>query len=292
MPNQIVSVKKGRRWQPCQHIPGEDCDDDCTKIENPRFRRRLPRHHPPANALRQRGPPPTEPEAYAIGIDAYTYLYPLVLMDVTRRQAINIEPDKMIGRGPMNMFIRARTFPPADFRDVVRPNFDTLYSIAWLDLTHEPMVVSAPDTHGRFYLLPMLDMWTDVFASPGQRTTGTGPVRFAVVPPGWHGKLPAGVSRIDAPTPFVWIIGRAQTIGPKDYDAVHKVQDGYVVTPLSRLGKPPVSVKPVIDPKIDMKTSPMLQVNAMPPAKFFAATTVLLKTNPPHITDQPIIARM
>ena len=236
--------------------------------------------------------PPTEPEAYAIGIDAYTYLYPLVLMDVTRRQAINIEPDKMIGRGPMNMFTHARTFPPADFRDVVRPNFDTLYSIAWLDLTHEPMVVSAPDTHGRFYLLPMLDMWTDVFASPGQRTTGTGPVRFAVVPPGWHGKLPAGVSRIDAPTPFVWIIGRTQTIGPKDYDAVHKVQDGYVVTPLSRLGKPPVSVKPVIDPKIDMKTSPMLQVNAMPPAKFFAAATELLKTNPPHITDQPIIARM
>jgi hypothetical protein len=234
----------------------------------------------------------TEQETYEIGVEAYTYFYPLVLMDVTRRQAVNIEPGKMIGRGPMNVFTHARMFPPADFRDVVRVNFDTLYSIAWLDLTKEPMVVSAPDTQGRYYLLPMLDMWTDVFASPGKRTTGTQAVSFAVVPPGWRGELPQGVERIDAPTPYVWIIGRTQTNGAKDYDAVHKVQDGYAITPMSQWGKTPEPVKAVIDSTVDMKTAPMLQVNAMAPGQFFAAAAELLKVNPPHITDQPIVARM
>jgi hypothetical protein len=231
-------------------------------------------------------------EAYEIGIEAYTYLYPLVLMDATRRQAVNVEAGKFIGRGPMNAFTNVRTFPPADFRDVVRPNFDTLYSIAWLDLAKEPLIVSVPDTQDRYYLLPMLDMWTDVFACPGKRTTGTGANRFAVVCPNWRDKLPEGAKRIDAPTPYVWIIGRTQTDGPKDYEAVHKVQDGYTITPLSQLGKPPQLVPATIDPSVDMKRPPMTQVDTMTAGKYFAYAAELLKLHPPHITDEPIIARM
>jgi hypothetical protein len=205
---------------------------------------------------------------------------------------VNIEAGKVIGRGPMNAFTHGRTFPPADFRDVVRPNFDTLYSLAWLDLTKEPMVVTTSDTQGRYYMLPMLDMWTDVFACPGKRTTGTGAARFVVVPPGWQGKLPEGIQRIDAPTPYVWIIGRTQTNGQTDYAAVHQVQDGYTITPLSQLGKAAQAVKATIDPTVDMKTPPMTQVDTMAADKYFAYAAERLKVNPPHITDQPIVARM
>ena len=94
-----------------------------------------------------------EQEAYEIGVEAYTYF---LLTRPDGRDAAsgrNVEAGKVIGRGPMNAFTHVRTFPPADFRDVVRPNFDTLYSIAWLDLAKEPLVVSAPDTQGRYYML-------------------------------------------------------------------------------------------------------------------------------------------
>ena len=92
----------------------------------------------------------SEDQAYDIGVDAYLYLYPLVLMDVTRLQATNVPAGKVLMRGPMNTLINLPTFPPAEFRDVVRTNFDTLYSAAWLDLTKEPIILSVPDTDGRY----------------------------------------------------------------------------------------------------------------------------------------------
>jgi hypothetical protein len=236
--------------------------------------------------------PITEQDAHAIGVDAYLYFYPLITMDLTRKQSTNIEPGKEIAKGPMNMFVNVPAYPPADLRLVVRPNFDTLYSPAWLDLTQEPMVVSAPDTNGRYYLLPMLDMWTDVFASPGWRTTGTQAANFVITPPGWTGSVPAGMTRTGAPTPYVWIIGRTKTDGPADYDAVHKIQAGYKITPLSQWGKPAQPVVAKIDPTVDMKTPPKTQVDTMPAGKFFAYAAQLLKLHPPHLTDQPIIAQL
>ena len=234
----------------------------------------------------------SEEEAHAIGVDAYVYFYSLVTMDVTRRQMTNIEPGKKFGFGPTNMFANVPAYPPAEMKAVVRPNFDTLYSVAWLDLTKEPMVVSVPDTSGRYYLLPMLDMWSDVFASPGWRTTGTQAADYALVPPGWSGTLPAGVVRIDAPTPYVWIIGRTKTDGPSDYDAVHKIQAGLKIAPLSQWGKTPAAMEAKIDPSVDMTTPPKTQVDTMPAGKYFAYAAQLLKVNPPHLTDQPIVARM
>ena len=236
--------------------------------------------------------PVTEEEAHAIGVDAYLYFYPILTMDVTRKQLTNEEPMPGGIGGPMNRFANVGAFPTADMRVVVRPNFDTLYSSGWLDLTKEPMVVSTPDTDGRYYLLPMLDMWTDVFASPGWRTTGTEVGNFLVTPPGWTGTFPDDMTQIQAPTPYVWIIGRTKTDGPADYDAVHKIQAGYKITPLSQWGGEPTAPEVKIDPSVDMKTPPKIQVDTMPADKYFAYAAELLKLHPPHITDQPIIAQL
>jgi hypothetical protein len=240
----------------------------------------------------QAAEPISEPEAHAIGVNAYLYFYPLVTMELTRRQLTNGGPAASPIQAPMNAFANIGAYPAADMKAVVRPNFDTLYSSAWLDLTREPVVVSVPDTGGRYYLLPMLDMWTDVFASPGWRTTGTQAGNFLVTQHGWTGSAPAGVTRIDAPTTYVWIIGRTKTDGPADYDAVHKIQAGLKVTPLSGWGKTSPPPAAAFDPGVDMKTPPKEQVDAMPAAKYFAAAAEILKLQPPHLTDQPIIAQI
>ncbi|MGR9085931.1 MAG: DUF1254 domain-containing protein [Gammaproteobacteria bacterium] len=243
--------------------------------------------------------PATQPtlsadETYALAKDAYLYAYPLVLMDITMRQTTNVPDATSVPmRAPINQFAHFREYPKADARDVVRFNFDTLYSFAWLDVSKDPIVLSVPDTGGRYYLTPMLDMWTDVFAVPGTRTTGGMAGNFAIVPPNWQGKLPKGVELIRAPTPLVWIMGRTQTNGPDDYDNVHKVQDAYRLTPLSRLGKPytPPKTSPT-DPTVDNQTPPLVQVKNLSGVELLTRFSQLLKKHPPHGNDYPILFRM
>jgi hypothetical protein len=232
-------------------------------------------------------------DADTIAVEAYVYLYPLVLMDITRLQTTNLE--KWDGKGiaaPMNTYGHFRAFPPLTFKTVVRPNFDTMYSSLWLDMTKEPMILSIPDSGGRYYLWPALHMWTDVFAVPGWRTTGTKAGDYAYCPPGWTGDLPKGVTRVDAPTPFIWFIGRTQTNGEKDYDAVHKFQDGMKITPLSQWGKTWNAPAGKVDPSVDMKTPPMTQVDNLTGKQFFARGANLMKLHPPKTTDFSQIARM
>ena len=235
----------------------------------------------------------TPAQAKAIAVEAYVYTYPLVMMDMTRRVMTNVPPGLKPGLGPKNAFHHFRTYPPADFREVVRPNFDTLYSSAWLDLTKEPMVLSIPDSGGRYYLVPLMDMWTDAYAAPGKRTSGTAAAHWAVVPPGWSGALPAGVERIDSPTVYNWVIGRTQTNGPSDYAAVNAFQDGFRITPLSQWGKPaaaPAAFTP--DPTVNMKVPPPAQVDGMAGDAYFAYAAELMKLHEPHLTDWSIVARM
>ena len=218
--------------------------------------------------------------------EAYTYLYPLLTMELTRRQMVNLPAAQKPGFGPANRFSHVRQFPVAEFRVVVRPNFDTLYSSAWLDLTQGPVRVDVPDSDGRYYMLPLLDMWTDVFANPGKRTTGTGARTFVVTAPGYAGPVPDDATHVEAPTPWIWVVGRTQTNGTADYDAVHRFQDELRIT---ELGEP---VGQVIDPTIDMETEPLRAVNAMTAPEFFELAAALLKVHPPHHSDFSQLARM
>lgn len=124
-----------------------------------------------------------------------------------------------------NVLIHGRELLGPGASRVVTPNVDTLYSNAWLDLREGPLVLDVPDTAGRFYVLGLLDFYTNPFAAIGQRTTGTAAGRFLIAPPGWQGRVPQGMRRIDAPTPWLWMIGRLLVEGSGDLPAVHALQD-------------------------------------------------------------------
>ncbi len=237
--------------------------------------------------------PLTPDEVREIALDAYIYAYPLVLMDLTRKVQTNTElPDSKTMHAPMNQFYHAPVFPDASFTDVVRANADTLYSFLWFDVSQEPLVIDVSASGGRYYLLPLLDMWTDIFASPGKRTSGTGPQTYAITGPGWNGALPAGLTQIKSPTATGWMIGRTQTNGAKDYDAVHKFQAGLKAVPLGAWGQPNYTPpKGQFNPRAKMG-APVEQLEQMSAAEFFSTFAELMKANPPHANDYPILQQM
>ena len=231
-------------------------------------------------------------EAHKIGVEAVVYGLPLVVMDLTKRVSTNVPGPQPNAHAPLNQFGHMLEYPPASDHTIVRMNVDTLYSFAWLDLSKEPMVLSVPDTHGRYYMMPMLDAWTNVFVSPGKRTTGTKARNFAITGPGWTGQLPAGVERIKAPTNTVWITGRTQTNGPKDYAAVHALQKQYKLTPLSAFGSPYTPPPGVVDLAVDMKTGPAEQLAKMDAAAFFDTLARRMASDPPPARDAPALAML
>jgi hypothetical protein len=150
-----------------------------------------------------------------------------------------------------------------------------------------------PDTQGRYYLMQIMDAWTNVFASLGKPTTGTKEGDFVLVGPGWQGNLPPGVKEIKAPTNLIWILGRTRCNGKDDYAAVNAIQRQYTLTPLSAYGKPYTSpgFGPA-DPSVDVTTPPVTQVARMDAATFFGRLARLIKDNPPAPADAPMVRKL
>jgi hypothetical protein len=230
-------------------------------------------------------------EDFWLATDAYVYGYPLVTMEMTRRVITNVAAVEGT-RGPMGQIIKLRQYPDASFRDVTAPNADTLYTTSFFDVGQEPWVLSIPDMKDRYYLMPLLDGWTDVFEVPGKRTTGTGAQTFAITGPGWTGALPSGVKELKSPTSIVWLLGRIYCTGtPEDYAAVHKLQDECKLVPLSSYGKAYTPPPGKVDPSIDMKTAVREQVNKMDAVAYFTLLCALMKNNPPATADAPELAK-
>ena len=125
--------------------------------------------------------------------EAYIYGLPLVFTDLTRQ----------VSGTKSNVFTHAHKFFDYKNHWVVAPNNDTNYSTAFLDLGQDAIVLTIPDTKGRYFVVPLMDAWTNVFASFGKRNTGTKAQKYLITGPKWKGIVPSGLKQVKSATDMV-----------------------------------------------------------------------------------------
>jgi hypothetical protein len=224
--------------------------------------------------------------------DSYVFGYPLVLMDVARDAAVGNDP----GQAPINTLRQAQALPPVGSVNPPTPALDTFDSSGWLDLNAEPIILTLPDSHGRYVDARALDMWTNVVwstgAQTGPRVNGIKEQAVAFVGPGWQGQLPENVKRVDVPTHNAWVTVRIQSSNGRDVTAVRKLQRGMSLVPLSVYASDArsVSVAPVSNAAaavaLASSGNPAAQVATLDAAGFFDRLARGLQDNPP-VPDDP-----
>ena len=181
-----------------------------------------------------------EQYAYSVGMAAYPYTLPYLRMSQLRwlwtTQAR--DPDN-IPHMPLNHFWHATHISNADYKDGGTPNNDVLYSVAWVHVGDEPIILSHPDMKDRYFVFQLVDFTSDNFGSVGQRVTGSAAGHFALADSSFEGELPEGVKMLPAATtPWVLIAGRTLVKDEADLSNVLEIQGQYRLTPLSYWGKP------------------------------------------------------
>jgi hypothetical protein len=229
----------------------------------------------------------SEIDLQEVATEAYIYLYPLVVMDVTRKQILSLNSTKY---GPENLFIHNRNMATDKWRSVARSNIDTLFSSAWIDLSSGPAYMTLPASGDRFHMFQMLDMWTDTYAVVGSRTTGPNGIRAKIIGPGWENETRGDADvLIYCPTPTTWIIGRTYAQAGNDVEGARAFLDGAVAVSTSPTMFPDDEVGFV---SVDVKTPPVAQVDALTPTEFFEKGWALLRHEGSHGTDGSMLLRL
>jgi hypothetical protein len=239
-----------------------------------------------------------QPLIFADTVQAYIYGYPLMMFGVTTRIGTTVSnPGDRLGAAPLNQFGKETRLPDATFTAVVLPSTTTLYTSSFLNLQQEPMILRIPNMQGRFWIMQMLDGWTEVSEkSPGTRQ-GSQPGDYALVGPDYKGDPIPGVQDvIKMPTNLMWIIGRIYTTGPNDVpNVVNDIYPKLKLIPLSQRHNPkyePPSDLP-LQPLADLITPPTNQVAGMDACAFFGGFEAMLRYNLPiPMQDDTIVQKL
>ena len=179
-------------------------------------------------------------------------------------------------RVPVNAFGHRRQLVDHTARTVTTPNNDTLYSSTVIDLSSGPVRLDVPDFGARYYSIAFLDAYTNNFAYLGTRVNGGKGGSYLIVNRDWRNPPKDGVPLIRAPSNHIIAIVRIMIDGPADYDAVHRLQDGLMLTPAASTPGRPEPIRPV----------------AGDAENFVAVVNRVLHDDPPPAADLPILKEL
>ncbi|MGB0838159.1 MAG: DUF1254 domain-containing protein [Flavobacteriaceae bacterium] len=233
----------------------------------------------------------SDKEQVAILSKAYLYAYPLLTMDYTFKVSTNTVSPNGMGKAPVNQLAGLKKFPKAGFTGVVRPNVDTYYSLVYADLSQGPLYIHIPATE-RYYLVPILNAYSDVITSLGSRTTGQGSLDIALVGPDYKGDVDSDLKVIRSNTSLNWLLGRVQVNDDEDgIDEVKNFQEKMIVRPLEQRNNPNYeAAHGVVNP--DYNFVPMKAVDALSIEDYMNQMMGLMSQNPPQVQDSVFVKQM
>jgi len=175
-----------------------------------------------------------EDYAYIVGMQAYIYGYPALLYARNRYHMVE-DPTGIIDT-PINSFFHVRRLSDSNDKYSASTNNDTIYSVAWIDLRDEPMVMHAPQGDGRYIDVELADFYSDLFGYVSPHMHDGKAITYLIVGPDWSGPIPEGqfdgVHR--SPTPWVFAVGRVYTSGGDDLATALDIQSQLDLAPLSQ----------------------------------------------------------
>jgi hypothetical protein len=219
---------------------------------------------------------------HALAVEAAIYGVPIVAM-YNLRNATSTGP---YAKSRPNKILRVENITdPAISKQLgfVTPNVNVLYGFGFMDLKAQPIILRAPNSHGRYYVVQIVDMWTNAFAYVGGAATGYSGGVFALVGPGWHGTLPPGVKRIDCPTRWIDLQPRVHVKNQADLTGAQRVLQAITVTGLAQYTGRPAPKAPAYTyavPKID-PTVASSHVQFDDPLQFWEIFSAAMNENPP-----------
>jgi hypothetical protein len=218
----------------------------------------------------------------ALALQAATYAAPIVAM-YNLRSSTCVGPDAKVPPNEIWRIDNIASPAIAEQAGYVTPNVNVIYGFGFMDLGQQPIILSAPNSQGRYYMVEICDMWTNAFAYVGGVATGYEGGTFALVGPNWQGQLPAGVTRIDCPTRWVELQPRVHVKNAADLSGAQKVLHAITVKGLAQYnGGPAPAAMPYNyeAPKIDL-TVASSQMQFLDPLQFWQIFAVAMNENPP-----------